>query len=153
MCIQRACCAVNVHYVSASESIKSRSPSRQGWDEGWLRMASESSTWRWHQQPSALPLWRGSLLKFDLHISLCLCHTRVLPPTCAVVVYGLKHILSGLIPLTAGVLHLNSKLIFPWGWFVQHCDDGTFYTCVPMHIISPLVNGIAYRLIHYRNNW
>lgn len=27
------------------------------------------------------------------------------------------------------------------------------FKCVPMHLISPLINDIFYRLIHYRNNW
>lgn len=34
-----------------------------------------------------------------------------------------------------------------------HYSSSTFYMCVLMHIISPLINGIVYRLIHYVNNW
>lgn len=99
----------------------------------------------------ALPPWRCSFLKSDLHVSVCLYHAGVFPATFADVIYRVTHISSGLNPLGAGTLHLNSNLILSPRLFCAALwwqDILYIYMCVPMHIISPWINETVYRLIH-----
>lgn len=91
MCVQSVCCDVNMRYIHASGSVKSRSPNRQGQDEGW-----EGTFLKYDTSLSlcdqVIPPWHGSFLKFDLHKSMCLYRAGVFPPTFADVIYGGKHI-------------------------------------------------------------